>query len=142
MKRGKAFCYEVPVTFRDLDVFGHVNNAVYLTYLESARSVYYLDLIGGTAVDQIDFIVARVEVNFRSAAGYGETVQVWLRPVRVGETSFELEYLLLDKRSSRTIADATSIQVLIDHFTHRKKRVSPTLRRSLENEALRTFPER
>ncbi|HWX25489.1 MAG TPA: acyl-CoA thioesterase, partial [Vicinamibacteria bacterium] len=45
-----AFSCEVEVRFRDLDALGHVNNAVYLTYLESARIAYWMALTGNRAI--------------------------------------------------------------------------------------------
>jgi acyl-CoA thioester hydrolase len=59
--------YVVPwdVAFRDLDAIGHVNNAVYLTYFEIARTSYWFDLTGGRDPFDIGFIVARAECDFR-----------------------------------------------------------------------------
>ena len=53
------------VRFRDCDAMGHVNNAVYSTYLEEARI--------GVLGDLIDFILARVEIDFRSELRPGRT---------------------------------------------------------------------
>src|SRR4029079_17215774 len=72
------------VRFRDCDLMGHVNNAVYSTYLEEAR----IEVLGGLA----DFILARVEIDFRSEIRAGEEVEVRTRCSRVGTKSFELEH--------------------------------------------------
>ena len=64
------------VRFRDCDAMGHVNNAVYSTYLEEAR----IGVLGGL----IDFILARVEIDFRSELRTGEEVEVRTRCSRVG----------------------------------------------------------
>lgn len=60
--------YVVPwdVAFRDLDAIGHVNNAVYLTYFEIARTAYWFALNGGSDPFDIGFIVARAECDFRA----------------------------------------------------------------------------
>ena len=55
------------VRFRDCDAMGHVNNAVYSTYLEEAR----IAVLGGLN----DFILARVEIDFRSELRMGEEVE-------------------------------------------------------------------
>ncbi len=52
------FSLEMKVLFRDLDAMAHVNNAVYFTYLEQARTEYYFKMIGKTKVYDLDFIVA------------------------------------------------------------------------------------
>ena len=53
------FTHAVEVRFRDLDALGHVNNAVYLTYLESARMAWYLHLTRRTELKGMDMILAR-----------------------------------------------------------------------------------
>ena len=59
------------VRFRDCDAMGHVNNAVYSTYLEEAR----IGVLGGLN----DFILARVEIDFRAELRVGEEVEVRTR---------------------------------------------------------------
>ena len=72
------------VRFRDCDAMGHVNNAVYSTYLEEARI--------GVLGDLFDFILARVEIDFRSELRMGEDVEVRTRCPRIGTKSFDLEH--------------------------------------------------
>ena len=63
------------VRFRDLDSLGHVNNAVYLTYFESARIAYWLHTTKRTGLSALDMILARAEIDFRSPLAYGESVE-------------------------------------------------------------------
>ena len=93
------------VRFRDCDAMGHVNNAVYSTYLEEARI--------GVLGDLIDFILARVEIDFRSELRAGEEVEVRTRCPRVGTKSFELEHVL--SAGGRTVAEAKSVLVSYDY---------------------------
>ena len=74
------------VRFRDCDAMGHVNNAVYSTYLEEAR----IGVLGGLN----DFILARVEIDFRSELRMGEEVEVRTRCPRIGTKSFDLEHVI------------------------------------------------
>ena len=50
--------YELDVVFRDLDAMGHVNNAVYFTYLETARLRYLMDLLALPEIGAIPVIMA------------------------------------------------------------------------------------
>ena len=60
------------VRFRDIDAFGHVNNAVFLSYVEQARIRYLLDVLQPeTGFDRLPLILARVELDFRSPIGFG-----------------------------------------------------------------------
>src|SRR5687768_10109022 len=63
------------VAFRDLDAFGHVNNAVYLTYLENARVTYMREVLGVDSLSALLVIVASVKIDFRSRASLGEQLE-------------------------------------------------------------------
>src|SRR5437763_5599096 len=93
---GFAFVHRETVRFRDLDGMGHVNNAVYSTYLEQARLAWFSRTPLGEADEMPlrDVILARTEIDFRSPLRLGEVVEVGVRPARVGAKSSELEYEL------------------------------------------------
>jgi acyl-CoA thioester hydrolase len=65
---GYRFSLPREVEFRDIDIAGHVNNAVYLTFLETARIRYLLDVLGPQFVYELSLILARIEIDFRSPA--------------------------------------------------------------------------
>ena len=54
------FVHREPVRFRDLDALGHVNNAVFLTYIESARFAYLRHLCAAATLEDMNIIVARI----------------------------------------------------------------------------------
>jgi len=93
------------VRFRDCDAMGHVNNAVYSTYLEQAR----IGILG----DLEPFILARVEIDFRAELRAGEEVEIGTRCSRVGMKSFELEHEL--HADGRVVAEAKSVLVGYDY---------------------------
>ncbi len=106
----------VQVRFRDLDAMGHVNNAVYLTYLEMGRMAYYTTLMGPRPEPRdFNFILARVEIDFRSPIHLGEEVYVGVRLTRVGRRSFHFAYELREGATGRLLAEATSVQVMYDY---------------------------
>jgi acyl-CoA thioester hydrolase len=109
---GFPFVFREDVRFRDLDGMGHVNNAVFLTYMESAR-IAYLETLGAGSNPQAGLILARVDVDFRSPISLGERVEVGVRPSRLGTKSFELEYEV--RADGRLAAEATSILVGYDY---------------------------
>ncbi len=103
------FRHRETVRFRDLDALGHVNNAVYLTYLEQARIAFLAP--GGAEISSM--ILARVEIDFRAPVALGETVEVSFRPSRVGTKSFELSYEL--RVGERLVAEAKTVLVAYDY---------------------------
>jgi acyl-CoA thioester hydrolase len=109
------------VRFRDCDAMGHVNNAVYSTYLEEARIGVLGDLIG--------FILARVEIDFRSELRNGEDVEVRTRCSRIGTKSFDLEHVI--SADGRLVADAKSVLVSYDYELGASIEMPAELRRRL-----------
>jgi acyl-CoA thioester hydrolase len=126
------FCTQVKVVWRDLDAAGHVNNAVYLTYMETARVETYFALTGGKRAAELDIILARASVDYRSAATLGETLIVEVRPGRVGETSFILTYTLREKDTGRLVAEGESVLVSYDYELQRKRPLPEALRARLQ----------
>jgi acyl-CoA thioester hydrolase len=103
------FVHREPVRFRDVDSVGHVNNAVYLTYLEEARIAF----LAQTDEDPLAMVVARIEIDFRSPAELDETIEVAVTPGKVGNTSFTLHYEL--RAGDRLVAEASTVLVAYDY---------------------------
>jgi acyl-CoA thioester hydrolase len=80
---GLVFEHTVNVRWRDTDALGHVNNAVYLTYLEEARDAFYLRALGDPF-----YVVVRIEIDFRAEIRHADrTVRAELAIERLGTTS-------------------------------------------------------
>ena len=59
-----AYTKRIEIRWRDMDGFGHVNNSVYLTYLEEARDEFYTELLGHDTV--VRCVARRVAIEFES----------------------------------------------------------------------------
>ena len=110
---GFPFVHREPVRFRDLDAMGHVNNAVFLTYLESARTAFLVERGLVERLEDLAMVVARVEIDFRSPVRFGDTLDVGVRASRFGEKSFDLEYRVLAR--GRLAAEAMTVCVGYDY---------------------------
>ena len=111
---GFDFVFRDQVRFRDLDGMGHVNNAVFMTYMESAR-LAYLESLGLGQNPLRGLILARAEVDFRSPIELGEQVEVGVRTSRIGRKSFDLEHRL--EADGRLAADGMFVLVGYDYAT-------------------------
>ena len=111
---GFRFVHAQEVSFRDLDVFGHVNNAVYLTYLENARIGYLRDVLGIESVEDLLVIVAKVNIDFRTRASLAETLEVGARVSRIGTKSFDLDHEIRGP-DGRLVTAATTTLVTFDY---------------------------
>jgi acyl-CoA thioester hydrolase len=111
-----GFKYSCPieVRFRDCDPMGHVNNAVYLTYLEVARFAYWRDVWGGQQWGDVKFIMARVEIDYKAPAEHRDVLDIRLGITSFGRTSFVFEYDVRDQRQ-RLVAIARTVQVMYDY---------------------------
>ena len=74
--------------FSELDSMGHVNNAVFLTYLEQARLGWFGWVAEEEPMPLRDVILARTEIDFRSPLVFGETVSIGVRLVGVSVSKF------------------------------------------------------
>lgn len=126
-----TFEHELEVRFRDCDGLGHVNNAVYLTYLEQARFAFWQRLTGVSGIPR-SFILARVECDYRVQATAGDRLVVRLRVTAVGKSSFTFEYELVNARTREVVATARSVQVMYDYQARRSIPVPDDIRARLE----------
>ena len=124
-------CAIVP-RFRDTDAMGHINNAVYVTYLEVGRQGYWAKLTGASDYRLVPFILAHVTCDFRSEALISETLEVALRCAAIGSKSFTFAYEIREQRTRRLVVEATTVQVCYDYATKRSIPMPEQLRRMLE----------
>jgi acyl-CoA thioester hydrolase len=128
---GYRFVHRRTVEFRDVDAAQHVNNAVYLTYLETARIDYLRQVLAVEDLEQLAVIVANVNVDFRSPALFGETLEIGARVPRVGTKSFEMEHEIRAD-NGRLVAEAGSVLVTYDYDGGAPMPVPNDWRRRLE----------
>jgi acyl-CoA thioester hydrolase len=129
---GYRHVYAQEVAFRDLDVFGHVNNAVYLTYIENARIGYARQVLGIESLEGLLLIVASVKVDFRSRANLGETLEIGSRTTRVGKKSFDLEHEIRSQ-DGRLVAEVSTTLVAFDYDADTTMPIPPDWRERIEN---------
>ena len=107
------FNFEVgmDVRFRDIDAMGHVNNAVYATYLEQARVRYLADVIR-EPLREIGGVVADLHLDFERPIGLGDDVTVAVRAGELGTSSIPLSYEI--RADGGVAATAETLFVVVD----------------------------
>jgi acyl-CoA thioester hydrolase len=128
---GFAFSTPQEIVLRDLDSFGHVNNAVYLTFVENARIAYLREVVGAVRRDEIRNIMAAVSLEFRAEVSFEDELEIGVRTDRIGTKSFQLSYRLV-RRDGEVAVDATSTQVMFDFDAGRAIEVPEEWRRAIE----------
>ena len=122
---------EVDVRFADTDAMGHVNNAVYLTYCETARLRYWTAVTGEPVAARHhgseSLILAEARITYRAQAFHTDRVTVETRATRIGTSSFTLEHRLTAQAPDgqpRLIAVSDSVLVRYDYATERPTALS------------------
>lgn len=90
----REYSTTIELRFSDLDAYGHVNSAVYFTYLETARVKLFGDFFREASEQGIFTVVARAECDFKVPILLYDQVVVTVWVARLGSSSFELEYRL------------------------------------------------
>jgi acyl-CoA thioester hydrolase len=108
------FQITVEVTFRDLDAMGHVNHAVYLTYMETARTRFMMELLALSQPADMPVILAEVSCTYHSPALFGERLTVGLGVSRFGTKSFDILYDIR-AQDGRAVATGKTVMVTYDY---------------------------
>ncbi len=124
------FSIELPVQFRDIDVMGHVNNATYLQYMETARVELARRLGLVTNGFRASFIVASARCEFKKPIRDERriTVSVWVS--RIGDRSWDLDYSIHGPRGVEFAVGRTT-QVAYDYSSRSAARISRKLQSEL-----------
>jgi acyl-CoA thioester hydrolase len=129
--------HQLVVRFSDCDPLAHVNNAVYLTYLEQARITLWRAQLGAwprpmaPGAAREGFILARAEVDFRAQAREGDTLEVRLALAGFGRTSATYDYEIVNVGDGHLVAEAKTVQVWIDYDAGRPVPLTDALKQTL-----------
>jgi acyl-CoA thioester hydrolase len=120
---------EIPIRWRDVDAYGHVNNAVFLTYLEEARDRLVESLFGEAAWD---FVIARVAIDYRSELNQADRAVV----TRCEVTGFGTSSVRTAERvhtvGGRLAAESESVIVARDPESSRSRPLTDDERTTLQ----------
>lgn len=112
-----TFYHPITVRYGDLDPQGHVNNAAYLTYVESARLGYYQT----TGIWREDsgaltgMVVAHIDIDYLAPITLGQDIRVGIRLARIGNKSLTLDFRIESLPEKKIVARGTSVMVAYDN---------------------------
>ena len=109
----QTYSTSIELRFSDLDAYGHVNSAVYFTYLETARVKLFHDFFKEVSAQGIFTVVARAECDFKIPITLYDEVVVTLWMSKTGRSSFDLEYRI-HNGNEKTYATARTTMVCFD----------------------------
>ena len=126
------FSYRVPVRFHDLDVMGHAHHTLPVIYFEEARAAYWREVVGRPSVEDIDYVLAEIRVQFKQRILYPATLTVRTGVTHLGNASFTMAYELANEEGA-ILATGESVQVMFDYGSGRAMRMPAESRTRIEN---------
>ena len=125
---------EIQTRWRDLDAFGHVNNAVFVTYIENARGTLFKRWnlpFDGTGQS---LIVAAITIDYHQQLKHPTNIIAGQKITRIGNSSFDIETTLFNKNNQEhPIATSTVVVVCFDF---EKQKSVPVFKQVIEDSKL------
>lgn len=128
------FRFLLRVRYQECDAQKIVFNARWGEYIDVATGEYTRALFGSVdpAVSGLDWKLVRQTIEWKASGHYDEIIDVRIRPVRVGTTSFTLAFELMRFPDEALLVTAETVYVSTDPATGRKRAVSDEHRRKLD----------
>jgi len=113
------FIIELDTRWADMDWIGHVNNATFLTYIESAR----IKLIEDLGFLEVPIIMASIKIDYINQLKYPATMQIGQKISRIGNSSFDILTGIFEKTKETLITLSTTTLVCYDYKTQKSIKV-------------------
>lgn len=118
------------IRYADTDRQGHVNNAVFSTFLETGR----VEILYGDHLDpesaEVSFVIASLQIDFRAEINWPDTVDIGTGLIKIGRTSFHLYQCLY--QNDRLVAEAITVIVQVSNETKKSVAISSEFKSLLE----------
>lgn len=111
----KHFLTHFKPRFRDTDRVGHVNNAVFATYLEIARVDWWITVQKRHQKNPMNFILGRIEIDYRAPIHLGDELSIAMWVSRFGTKSWDFSFMIFNKARTRLYAEGKTVQVGFDY---------------------------
>jgi len=124
----------IEVQWGEMDALGHVNNARFFTWFESARIALFQRIgVATSGPFEIGPILATTTCDFLRPVVFPATLSIHVKVARVGETSIAMEYEVADAAPPAVVyARGSSVAVLVDYRTMKKVRVPDDVRTAVQ----------
>ena len=121
---------KIQVRFADLDVMGHVNNAVYLSYFETARVHYFKEILGSDWDWQKDgILLVRNEIDYLAPILLHDSPYVYIQIEHIGSKSFTLNYEV--KVKSKVVTTGKSVMVCFNNLINQTQTIPEKMKNRL-----------
>ncbi len=136
-----SFITPVQLRFSDIDALGHVNNTVYFSLMDLAKTRYFIEAMGGELdISKAGLVVVNVNCDFCAPTLFGEEVEVHTRTVAIGDKSLTLEQAVVcPARGGEVKCRCHTVMCGFDPRTMTAIPITPEWRSALEKMEGRDF---
>ncbi|RZL22628.1 MAG: acyl-CoA thioesterase [Pedobacter sp.] len=113
----------IEMRFADLDMMGHVNNAIYFTYMEIGRTKYWKHAINWDW-KTTGVVIGQASIDYIAPIFLGDKINMYVRTSRIGTTSFDLEYLIVKDENGKEVICSRGKTVCVA-YDYTSKKPSP-----------------
>lgn len=127
------YYHPITVRYSDLDTQRHVNNAAFISFLESARMGYYqaCGVWDGKSFDDFGFVVAALKIDYLKPILFGQTIRVGLGVIDMGNKSLRFHFEMEDNSGKIKFARGESVMVAVDRQNGQSIPISPEWREKI-----------
>ena len=125
-----AYFTNVTTRYSDQDELGHINNCSYVAYVEAGRVQFLSGLLDNDLYPGIDFILARVSINYIRESYYPGVIVVGSRILKLGTKSLTTGYGLF--KDSNCVATGESVTVFFEVESRNTIAIPTDIRATLE----------
>ena len=119
--------YEINTRWKDMDSFGHINNAIYLTYIENAR----VDLFNRWNIvhPEKSIILASIKIDFIKEIKHPTTLIVGSKVKRTGNSSFDIQSNIYNKKENFLLSTSLATCVCYNYLKMKSIFVYPEIKK-------------
>ncbi len=132
MPDSPAFIHPLQIHPADIDALGHVNNVVYIRWVQEVAAAHWLKIATPEQQDKLVWVVLRHEIDYHAPALPGDLIEGSTRVGNYHGARFERYVYIRQAKSGKLLAEAKTIWCLLDGSTKRPVRVTPELALDLQ----------
>ncbi|WP_273216353.1 acyl-CoA thioesterase [Runella zeae] len=122
------FFFTKVVAEADIDMLNHVNNAVYLQYLQEAAIAHWESRASTDLQNEVSWIVRRHEIDYLKAAVLGDSLQIKTWVGAYTAATWDRHYEIYHKVNQQLLVKAKSVWVAVDRRSMRVRRIEGSLK--------------
>lgn len=143
MEEESTFKHLMPaqIRFSDVDQFGHVNNSVYFSLYDLAKTSYFKDVLGMTEWGEQVVVVANINANFYMPVFFSDEIVIETSAVQIGNKSFTLLQRAITKVGKEVKCECRTVLVMYDLLTKEPMPIPQAYKEAMCNYEGKAFEE-